>query len=208
MLRKIYYISQGNSNAEHLKNIQSALEAGVKLIQLRIKNCPSEELEETAKYSLRLCLLNHAILIINDSPEIAAKINAHGVHLGLNDCSIKEARQLLPGKIIGGTANTIEDVKKRLSEGVDYIGLGPYRFTTTKEKLSPVLGAEGIKKIIAETSPAVPVFAIGGIRAEDLSEISSTGAFGIAVSGLITHATDKKLLIESMNKELEYVENC
>ena len=105
-----------------------------------------------------------------------------------------EARQLLgPEKIIGATCNTWEDILLRQQQGVDYIGLGPYTFTTTKEKLSPVLGIEGYRHLLEamrQQNIHIPVFAIGGITEKDIPELAKTGIQGIALSGLIKNSTD------------------
>jgi thiamine-phosphate pyrophosphorylase len=109
------------------------------------------------------------------------------------------------GKIIGGTANTLEDVLMRANEKCDYIGLGPFRFTTTKEKLSPVLGLTGFEKITSELSNRkinIPVYAIGGILLEDIGEILETGIFGMAVSGALTEQFDKRKWIGNFNLKI------
>ena len=93
--------------------------------------------------------------------------------------------------IIGGTANTFEDVKKHYGASANYIGCGPFRFTTTKKNLSPVLGLDGYRYIVKqmrETSIQLPIVAIGGITAEDIPAIMQTGFTGIALSGTILHA--------------------
>jgi thiamine-phosphate pyrophosphorylase len=118
---------------------------------------------------------------------------------------IEDARKIAPGMIVGGTANTFEQVKQRCSENVDYIGLGPFRFTATKEKLSPVIGAEGYTSILSkmqEEKLTAPVYAIGGIEKEDLETIMETGVYGIAVSGMLTRASNKEQLIKEITKIL------
>lgn len=202
MLHKLQYISQGNSAEEHITNIQSVLDAGVQLVQLRLKNIDDKTYSEYGKKAKELCSKYNAHLIINDNPLVAKNCSADAVHLGLNDMGIHEAVQVFPGKIIGGTANTFEHIQQRCSENVDYIGLGPFRFTTTKEKLSPVLGTEGYKAIIAkmkEEKLEKPIYAIGGIELNDIAEIMNTGVYGIAVSGLLTKAADKKQLVKDIN---------
>lgn len=205
MLHKLQYISQGANPDEHLINIHSVLEAGVKLIQLRLKNVDKTEYTEYAAKTKSLCKAYNSQLIINDNPAVARKCNADAVHLGLDDMRVEEARKHLTRTIIGGTANTFEHVKLRCSEKVHYIGLGPYRFTTTKEKLSPVLGTEGYTSIIKQMRAEnlrTPVYAIGGITVKDVKEIMSTGVYGIAVSGLLTHAENKKQTVVELNKIL------
>lgn len=203
MFKRLQYISQGPTAEQQYKNIEAALEAGCLWIQLRYKNAPAAELEELARKVKKLCDTKGAIFIINDNVELAARIDADGVHVGLDDMPVKEARDILgPKKIIGGTANTIEHVLQRVNEQCDYIGLGPFRFTTTKEKLSPVLGTEGYAAIMHQLKikgHTTPVYAIGGILEEDVKNIIRTGVYGIAVSGVITNAANKKKTIEQLN---------
>lgn len=206
MYSRLQYISQGKTAHEQLENIWQALDAGCEWIQLRFKNADEKELSAVAEKVKLSCNEYGAIFIINDHVTLAKETDADGVHLGLNDASPIIAKNVLgKEKIIGGTANTLPDVLKRAEERCDYIGLGPFRFTTTKEKLSPVLGTEGYQKIMAELKNkniSIPIYAIGGIVLEDLESIMQTGVHGIAVSGVITHHSDKKELIEQLNYNL------
>ncbi len=203
MFSKLQYISQGNTVEEQLYNIHQALDNGCDWIQLRFKNGNSKELFTLAEAVKILCDEYLATLIINDKVDLALQINADGVHLGLNDMRIKDARTLLGHhKIIGGTANTIEDVLQRAAENCDYIGLGPFRFTATKENLSPILGLEGYQKTIAQMkiqNLEIPVYAIGGIQPEDIEPLMDVGLYGIAISGLIT---EKPQLTTQLNEKL------
>jgi len=200
---KLQYISQGNTLAEQENNIINALENGADWIQVRWKNADEAERLTLAKKTILLCKKFNAICIINDSISIAKEINADGVHLGLEDDSIEKARSVLgANKIIGGTANTLNQVIQRMEEGCDYIGLGPFRFTTTKEELSPILGFSGYQKIIdtlkSEYENIPPIYAIGGIAFPDLELLFQTGIHGIAVSGMITK--EPQLITEIKNK--------
>lgn len=190
MLSKIQYISQGLTAGEQLANIHKVLDQGYQWIQLRFKQHAPGVLLPLACEVRQLCDRYRAVFIVNDHPSVALESAADGVHLGLTDMPVAEARVLLgAGKLIGGTANTLEDVRQRLAEGCDYIGLGPYRFTPTKEHLSPVLGLEGYKAVLAglnETQRAVPLYAIGGIRVEDIPLLTEAGIYGVAVSALLT----------------------
>jgi thiamine-phosphate pyrophosphorylase len=106
-----------------------------------------------------------------------------------------------PGMIVGGTANTLEDLLQHVKDGADYVGLGPYRFTTTKQKLSPILGLEGIAHILQQLAAqgiTIPVIAIGGIVQEDVAALITAGVHGVAVSGLITHAADRKEVVKNI----------
>lgn len=190
-MEKLQYISQGNTLHEQKLNITRALDNGIKWIQVRWKNAPGNELIKLCEISRIACADNRAVCIINDHVQLAQKVDADGVHLGLNDSSIEEARLILGDqKIIGGTANTISDVLQRMNEGCDYIGLGPLRFTPTKEQLSPVLGFEGYQKIIEtlrdQSIEAPKIFAIGGVTLEDIQPLQQLGIYGVSVSGQVT----------------------
>ncbi len=213
MMHKLQYISQGKTVQEQTGNIRSALDAGCRWVQLRFKNAGDGELVDLAFQAKQMCSDYRATFILNDRVDIAKRIDADGVHLGLLDTSITEARSILgENKIIGGTANTLTDVLKRIDEKCDYIGLGPFRFTSTKEKLSPVLGLDGIALIMKAAlsgEKQVPVYAVGGITHADVAAIRRTGVFGIAVSGAITTHPHKKELIQNLNHLLhEEFENC
>ncbi|MGN7866504.1 thiamine phosphate synthase [Chryseobacterium sp. 22458] len=190
-MEKLQYISQGKTRAEQEVNIRKALDHGINWVQIRWKNAPEKELISLCETSKSLCSEYQSVCIINDHVELAKNIDADGVHLGLDDGSPEAARSILGDhKIIGGTANTLSDVLQRMNEPCDYIGLGPLRFTATKEKLSPVLGFEGYRQIVEilkEKSLSVPkIFAIGSITLEDIVPLQQIGIYGVAVSGEIT----------------------
>lgn len=207
-MQHTYYISQGSTASEQLANIQKVLDCGGKLIQLRWKTNDETALFDLVTEVKKHCQKHNALLIINDHPTLAQKVDADGVHLGLQDGSVASARALLGAKkIIGGTANTLEDVLKRINEGCDYIGLGPFRFTTTKEKLSPILGVEGYRNIITylkeNNLSYPPIYAIGGIELEDVSLLNTNGLYGVAISGLLTEKPQLLKQIESTFTENE-----
>ncbi len=161
-------------------------------MQLRMKDTPQALVAEVGRKAAELCRHYGATFIIDDHVELVHLLGADGVHLGKNDMPADEARRLLgPAKIIGSTANTLGDIRAAVAAGADYIGLGPFRFTTTKKNLSPVLGLEGYRSIIAAARAegiTVPVVAIGGISACDVATIRQAGAAGVAVSGSILRA--------------------
>lgn len=198
MFSKFQYISQGATPADHLRHIQAALDAGCGWIQLRYKKPADAAFIEVAEEVKKACETYQATFIINDHVQLAKELEADGVHLGLTDMPVADARKIVGDKIIGGTANTLQDVLQRVEEKCDYVGLGPFRFTTTKEKLSPILGLDGCQRIRAELAARkidLPIYVIGGIGAEDLAAILQTGVHGIAASGLLTNHPDKKHLL-------------
>jgi len=93
---------------------------------------------------------------------------------------------LFSWQLIGGTANTLEDCQELSSKKVDYIGLGPFRFTKTKDNLGPVLGENGYAAIVEALKTDIPIIAVGGITSYDILDVMITGVYGIAVSGAIT----------------------
>jgi thiamine-phosphate pyrophosphorylase len=204
MIDKLHYISQQQEDGSHLTAIKQALEAGCKWIQLRVKNQPADIIFEYAIQANKLCRQYDAKLIVNDHPEIALKAGAYGVHLGLQDMSISDARSIVGTKmIIGGTANTLQHVEQRIAEGANYIGLGPYSFTATKQKLSPILGWEGINAIMQKLKPVpIPIIAIGGILTDDVTYIMQTGVYGVAISGAITFAGNQGQTVKQIYQQL------
>lgn len=206
MYNKLQYISQGKTIEEQLYNIHQALDAGCDWVQMRFKNQTAKDTFALAEAVKFLCEEYLANFIVNDNLYLAQQIAADGVHLGLTDMNIAEARAILGNtKIIGGTANTIEDIQNHVKNGCDYIGLGPFRFTKTKEKLSPILGLSGYFEIfekIKQNNLKIPVYAIGGIALEDINQLIETGIHGIAVSGMITKSDQKEKLIQQLNEKL------
>jgi thiamine-phosphate pyrophosphorylase len=206
MYNKLQYISQGNTVSEQLLNIHQALDNGCDWIQMRFKNQTTQNAFALAEAVKFLCEEYLAIFIINDNVQLAQQLNADGVHLGLSDMKIEEARLILRNtKIIGGTANTFEDVLQRAEENCDYIGLGPFQFTATKQNLSPILGLEGYRTIIEKMKMKninIPIYAIGGIVLENVESLMETGIHGIAVSSLITQNETPSQLINQLNEKL------
>ena len=136
---KLQFITHFTDTYSYLDSARMALEGGCCWVQLRMKHASDEETEAVAVEVQKLCRTYGATFLIDDRVELVRKLKADGVHLGKNDMPIAEARKIL-GKdfLIGGTANTFDDVRAHYEAGADYIGCGPFRFTTTKEKLSPI----------------------------------------------------------------------
>lgn len=205
----IQFISHYSERYSYLDSIQLALEGGCRWIQLRMKDALDEEVRPIAIEAQKLCRHYNATFIIDDRVALVRELGADGVHLGKNDMPIREARQILgPDYIIGGTANTFEDAKAHYEASVDYIGCGPFRFTTTKQKLAPVLGLDGYRQIIQQMRAAdinIPIVAIGGITKDDIPAILQTGITGIALSGTVLRADDPiaemKHIINIINHE-------
>ena len=185
----VQFITHFTASISYPDSARIALEGGCRWVQLRMKDASEEELKNTAIRVQDLCRQYGATFIIDDHVDLVKQI---GVHLGKLDMPIKEARERLgKGFIIGGTANTFEDIRQHVADGADYIGCGPFRFTTTKQKLSPILGLDGYRSILAqmkEEGLSIPVVGIGGITREDIPALKAVGLSGIALSGGILKA--------------------
>ena len=194
------YISHFTPTIGYVEGIRMALEGGCKWIQLRMKDASAEEVLVNAEEALPLCRQYGAKFILDDHVELVERAGADGVHLGKNDMPVDEARKILGnGKIIGGTANTLDDIRRLRRQGADYVGLGPFRFTTTKERLAPVLGLEGYAEIMRgwrEENLRIPVCAIGGIEPEDVMPLIEAGVQGVAVSGAVVRAADPAAMMQ------------
>ena len=204
----LQYISHFTQQISYAEGIRMALEGGCRWIQLRMKDASAEEIIACAEEVIPLCRRHGAKFLLDDHVELVRQLGADGVHLGKNDMPVDEARKILgPDIIIGGTANTIEDIIRLHKQGADYIGCGPFRFTTTKKNLSPILGLDGYKSIVLkmkELGIDLPIVAIGGITVEDIPAVIGTGVSGIALSGAILGAPDP---VEMTARIIETIDN-
>ena len=214
----LQFITHYTEKCSYIDSAKIALEGGCRWIQLRMKDVSETILEHHALIIQEMCKEYGATFIIDDNVFLAKKINADGVHLGKNDMPITEARRILGDDfIIGATVNTFEDILKitnSLSSTansqrpmVNYFGCGPFRFTHTKQKLSPILGIEGYKEIVKkklEHNIEIPIVAIGGISNADIPHILETGIDGIALSSSILRAENP---IEEMKNIVSTIKN-
>lgn len=201
-MRAIQFITHETETVGYVEGARMALEGGCRWIQLRMKDASDDEVREAAAEIQPMCKAHDAIFLLDDRVELAKELKADGVHLGKNDMPVDEARRVLGEEfIIGGTANTFEDIEHLARQGADYIGCGPFRFTTTKKNLAPVIGIEGYRDIIEKMKAAgidLPVVAIGGITADDIDDILATGVRGIAVSGTVLRAENPVAMMKQI----------
>jgi thiamine-phosphate pyrophosphorylase len=205
-ISKLHYITNTIDGKTHPQLVEEACQAGVDWIQLRVKKAGYTQWKQIALETQEICKSYKVTFIINDNVKLCKEIKADGVHLGKMDIPPHEAKKLLGDTfIIGGTANTFYDIENLAAQGVDYIGLGPFRFTSTKENLSPILGIDGYKAITESCRLGninIPIIAIGGIVPADTLLLKEAGLYGIAVSSAITDAADKKEVIANFKKDL------
>lgn len=207
----LHYLTQDLSDRTHEEQVRVACEAGVKWVQLRVKDKSFDDWLKIGKRARQITDEFNVTLIINDNVIIAKEINADGVHLGQEDSSLMETRKILGDeKIIGYSTHSLEDLLAAKNFNVDYFGLGPYRFTPTKENLHAVLALDGMNQIIQQAQVAGitrPIIAIGGIQLNDVKEILKAGANGIAVSSAINLSRDPADAARKFLRQLETISN-
>lgn len=180
-------LTQDALPVSHVEQARRLCAAGARWIQVRMKGVedPREWIKVAGEIA-DICKAHGAICIVNDSVDVAMAAGAHGAHLNWRDTGWREARRYLgPKRILGGTVNNVADARRAALAGcLDYVGIGPWRFTTTKQKLAPVLGLTGVRRLVAQLD-GLPAWAIGGIVAGDLPAVRATGAAGAAVSSAL-----------------------
>ena len=205
LISRLHYITQDLDRKGHLQLLQEAVSAGCDWVQLRVKDRPENEVLDLAVQAKAICQAHGARLIINDFPHVALAVDADGVHLGKSDMNANAARDLLgEGFLIGGTANSIQDIERLYAEGVDYIGLGPFRFTETKRELDHILGLEGYRRVLIQCKlkelDRIPILAIGGILLTDIRDLLNTGIHGVAISSIISLSPRKNKLVTDIHQ--------
>lgn len=206
-IARIHLITDDLQEAMHAQLAKDACRAGVRWIQLRTKAASEQAKREAALATQEVCQAYNATLIIDDYVGIAKDIEADGVHLGKEDMHPGKARSILGDHaIIGGTANTFEDIQNLSHQPIDYIGCGPYRITQTKQKLSPIIGLEGYQKLMQQCHEAniqLPIIAIGGIQVEDVGPLLGTGLQGVAIASAINKSQDR---VEAATKFVQAIQ--
>jgi len=205
-LERLYFLTMDEVQMTHVAQVEAACAAGIRCIQLRMKLASDDEMREVAVEAKKTCDAYGCTFLVNDRVQIAVEVDAHGVHLGKQDMIVGQARRILgPERIIGGTANTLEDIREHARQGADYVGLGPYRYTTTKRNLSPMLGLGGYQRIMDQLRRegiSIPVVAIGGIVRADAAALLEAGLHGIAFSGMLVHAKDRMEMVNELKQNV------
>lgn len=180
-----------DSDKSHLTQVQELIEAGAKWIQYRNKSQYYLEYRDELKEVSQLCKDAGVTLIVNDSIDALQYSKAAGIHVGQKDLSPQVLRNVLgPKKIIGVTVNSLADAQKVVREGVaNYVGLGPFSPTQTKENLAPLLSADEIQECL-QVLEGIPVVLIGGIQQDNLEKAQSMGCQGLAISSAISAQSD------------------
>lgn len=210
---RLQYITPAADSVEELAaGVEKALTGGCRWVQLRMKDAAAADVVAAAESIAPLCRHHDAVFLLDDRVELVQAVGADGVHVGQNDMPVADVRRALgPGYIVGATANTLADMTAAAAAGADYIGLGPYRFTTTKKNLKPTLGAEGYRRLMDGARAAgvrIPVVAIGGIEPADVAAIAPSGVAGVAVSGAIATAPSPSAKTNEFINQLNTYLSC
>lgn len=182
--------SSGREEKEFLKTVEEALLGGVTLLQLREKDKSAREYMALARKVKEISDRFGVPLLIDDRVDVAAAVDAAGVHVGQSDIPVAAARRILgPDKIVGATAKTVEQAVEAWEQGADYLGVGAIYPTTTKVK-TVLTSVETLKEICCAVP--IPVNAIGGLNAGNMGVLQGTGAAGICVVSAIMKAEDPR----------------
>jgi thiamine-phosphate pyrophosphorylase len=183
-----------------------AIAGGADTIQFRQKTGATREMIRIASHLQAICRRAGVTFVVNDRLDVALASQSDGVHLGQDDFPIPLARRLLgPEALIGGSASTLEEARKCLLEGADYIGFGPVFPTTSKDDAGPVSGLALLEQVVREIP--LPIIAIGGIIGANIKSVMQAGAYGIAVISAVCCHKDPREATESLRCQIKGLKN-
>jgi thiamine-phosphate pyrophosphorylase len=194
---RVMVITEARGRRTHEVVARAALKAGCKAIQLRDKTISDRDFCELATRLLEECKEADALLLINDRVDVASAVNAHGVHLGFDDIDVLSARWILgPGSVIGYSPETMEDARRAVDSGADYLGVGPVFETSTKKDAGRAIGTHLLEDYCRVFE--VPVVAVGGVHPGNAREVFAAGATGAAAVTAVTRAADVEAATKAM----------
>lgn len=194
-----FYLVMTNPKVGYAACAQAAVDGGVRIIQLRMKDAPRDEIVSVGRTVRDITRGTETLFIVNDDPSIAAEVGADGVHVGQGDMPIPEVRRLYPSlRIVGLSTHSPEQALASLDVKPDYIGVGPVWATPTKKIPDPVLGIETAMRMVR--SVPYPAVAIGGIDASRLPGLLQAGARNYAVVREVCGADDPLAAIRNLKR--------
>ena len=181
--------------------VEQSILGGVTMVQLREKDLEKEEFQKEARQIQELCKKHQVPFLINDNVELAVEIEADGVHVGQHDMEAGEVRQKIgPEKILGVSAQTVEQALKAQAAGADYLGVGAVFPTGTKDDADAV-SLDTLKAICQAVD--IPVVAIGGIKESNIQALKGSGICGVAVVSAIYAKEDPRAAAAGLRKLTE-----
>jgi thiamine-phosphate pyrophosphorylase len=206
LLRVYFIMGSNNCKKDPLEVIREALEGGITLFQFREKGkgaLTGEKKHVFAKEIQSICKKYNVPFIVNDDVDLAIALDADGVHIGQEDESADRVREKIGDKILGVSVHNLEEARKAIAQGADYIGVGPVFPTKTKEDAKEVQGTSLILSL-RQNGIQIPMVGIGGINAENASEVVKAGADGVSVITAISLADSpfesSKQLVMTVNE--------
>lgn len=194
-----YFITDSNLTRKGVvEDVRAAIAGGAKVIQYREKTLPEDKKLAEAKELSAICRDAGVHLLINDDVQLALASGADGVHLGQDDMSLEDARQLFPEGIIGVSCNEMADVHDAERKGASYIAVSPVFFTTTKEDISRPLGLDGIREFSEVTG--LHVVAIGGIKLDNVRDVILAGADSVCAISATVVSDDVEKSVRSFEE--------
>lgn len=179
-------LARGRSDVEI---VRAAIAGGATAVQLRWKTGPLAEALAVGRQLRQLCQEHNVLFIVNDRVDLALALEADGVHVGVSDLPVTEARRLLgPERVVGFSPETLEQALAAQAAGADYLGVGSVFPTTTKADAGPAVGLAHLATLAQAVS--IPVVGIGGIHAENARAVIEAGAVGVAVISAVVAAED------------------
>lgn len=207
---RLYLITDRTQTRERplVDILKSALDGGVRMVQLREKDLSGRELFNLAKELRELTSIYNAKLLINDRVDIALAVDADGVHLGQQGMSVQDARKAFSSSLItrhssptvSVSTHSLEEALQAESDGADFITFGPVYFTPSKSAYGHPVGIDKLKEVAKVVN--IPIFALGGIKRESIDEVLNTGAYGVAMISAIMAANDVKKAVEEVMLEI------
>jgi thiamine-phosphate pyrophosphorylase len=199
MMGPIYVITDPGADLPVVEQARAAARGGAAWVQLRHKTASDEDLAALIRQLLPEMTAFGARLIVNDRVEVALETGVHGLHIGQGDGDAAAIRQRMPpGMILGLSIETVAQARV-IPPGVDYIGAGPVRATSTKPDHATPIGFEGLAQIVA--AAALHTYAIGGLNPGDARAVRATGAIGMAVVSAVTRAPDPEAATRALLAE-------
>lgn len=194
-----FYLVMTNPKVGYVECARAAVKAGVKIIQLRMKHCPREEIVAMAREVRAVTAGTNTLFIVNDDPSIAAEVGADGVHVGQDDMTVAEVRAKYPSlKIVGLSTHNPDQARAAIAQKPDYIGCGPVWATPTKDIPDPTLGVE--TAVAMAKSVPFPAVCIGGIDSGRLPELIRAGAVNYAVVRAVCASDDPYAVIRRLDE--------
>ena len=199
-LRKYFIMGSQNCDRDPVEILREAVSAGITAFQYREKGdgaLTGKAKLELGKQLREICAVHQVPFIVNDDIELVEPLQADGIHVGQDDLSVKEIRQLFPNKIIGLSVSNIHELEQSPLSFVDYIGAGPIYHTSTKSDAKSVVGVQWIETLSTQF-PNLPIVGIGGIDTHNAPLVIQAGADGVAVISAISKAHNIKGVVEKL----------